>query len=582
MSAAATTSKGAGELVPIADRMRYMQGFRLLLAVAVGLVALIVGDRLEATPIALAIGTAAYLGLSGLTHLAWRVSRKVGQGLFGFMLMVDGVYLAWTSYATGGAVSPLRFVIALHLVTVALLASYRTGMKLALWHSLLLLVLYYAQEAALLAPVDERAAIGSPFSLLIAYSLIFWFVAIATASFSAVNERELRRRRVDLEALAALATRLEDVEDSATVADTLLEGIVDAFEFERAVLFGAPNETDLVLLSQSGRVDSGAPPVDLVEASVLATAMRTKERMLLSKLDQGDDPWLAALLPGARQLVVVPLWAEGHSIGVLVAEHSLRAGSRIEHRVVTMVERFCSHGALALRNAWLLEQVRAMAATDGLTGIANRATFNTTLERELSRAARAQEDASLVLMDIDHFKKLNDTYGHQTGDDVLKRVAATLKEAARLYDTPARYGGEEFGVILPRTSPADALMVADRLREAIAASGDDPGVTISAGVASFPLDATDPDSLVGAADGALYASKHAGRNRVTSVADAKRAPTLVPDPVSAHAPVPAADPAPLPSPVPAPLPSPVSAPARAPLRRTGQIRSVKRVIDRFR
>ena len=188
-----------------------MQGFRLLLAVAVGLVALIAGDALEAEPLALVVVTAGYLALSGLTHLAWRVSRKAAaRRSSALMLMVDGVYLAWTSYATGGAVSPLRFVIALHLVTVALLASYRTGMKLALWHSLLLLVLYYAQEARCSRrSTSAPGAVGSPFEMLIAYSLIFWFVAIATASFSAVNERELRRRRVDLEALAALATRLE-------------------------------------------------------------------------------------------------------------------------------------------------------------------------------------------------------------------------------------------------------------------------------------------------------------------------------------------------------------------------------------
>src|SRR5829696_7463947 len=304
MSQTATSQKGAGELVPIADRMRYMQGFRLLLALAAAGVAAMVGGRLETTWITLGVVTAAYLGVSGLTHLAWRVSRKAGQALFAMMLMVDGVYLAWTSYATGGVASPLRFVIVLHLVTVALLASYRTGMKLAMWHSLLLLVLYYAQEAQLLAPVDERAgAIGSPFVALIAYTLIFCVVAIATSSFSAVNERELRRRRVDLEALAELATRLEGVEDSATVADTLLEGIVDAFEFERAVLFGAPTDEELVLLTHSGSVEPGAPPVQPGPDSVLGTVLASRQRLLVSGVDAADDPWLAALLPGARQLV---------------------------------------------------------------------------------------------------------------------------------------------------------------------------------------------------------------------------------------------------------------------------------------
>jgi diguanylate cyclase (GGDEF)-like protein len=496
--------------------MRYMQGFRLLLAVATAGVALMVGTRLETSWITLGAVTAAYLGLSGLTHLAWRVSRKAGQLLFAMMLMVDGVFLAWTSYTTGGVISPLRFVIVLHLVTVALLASYRTGMKLAMWHSLLLLVLYYAQEAELLAPVDARAgAVGSPFVQLIAYTLIFCVVAIATSSFSAVNERELRRRRVDLEALAAMATRLEGVEDSEDVAEMLLHGIVEAFDFERAVLFGVPEGDDLILLSHSGDVSLGASPAQPGPESVLGAALESRRRLLVDKVDPATDPWLAALLPGARHLIVVPLNAEGHAIGVLVAEHSLRAGSRIEHRVVAMVERFASHGALGLRNAWLLEQVRAMASTDGLTGIANRLTFNETLEREIARAARAGEDTSLVLMDIDHFKKLNDTLGHQTGDDVLRRVAGALKHAARVYDTPARYGGEEFGVILPRTSAAEAEDVANRMREAIAESGDDPRVTVSAGVATFPLDAAGPEALVGAADEALYESKRGGRDRVT-------------------------------------------------------------------
>src|SRR5215217_8876128 len=188
MSQTATAQKGAGELVPIADRMRYMQGFRLLLAVATAGVAAMVGARLEASWIMLGAVTAAYLGLSGLTHLAWRVSRKAGQALFAMMLMVDGVYLAWTSYATGGAISPLRFVIVLLLVTVALLASYRTGMKLAMWHSLLLLVVYYAQQAEILRPLREDTAlggIGSPFEQLLVFSVVFWLVAIVTSSFSA-------------------------------------------------------------------------------------------------------------------------------------------------------------------------------------------------------------------------------------------------------------------------------------------------------------------------------------------------------------------------------------------------------------
>jgi hypothetical protein len=132
------------------------------------------------------------------------------------------------------------------------------------------------------------------------------------------------------------------------------------------------------------------------------------------------------------------------------------------------------------------------------------------------------------------------------------------------------------------------MLVANRLREAIAASGDDPGVTISAGVSTFPVDATDPEGLIKAADEALYASKHAGRNRVTRAGEAAPAPAPEPEPVLVAEPEPEPEPAraPLPEAIAAPGPVRTSGPrpARppAPLRRTGQIRSVKRIIDRFR
>src|SRR5439155_22166989 len=125
-------------------------------------------------------------------------------------------------------------------------------------------------------------------------------------------------------------------------------------------------------------------------------------------LDPASDPWLTALLPNARNLVVTPLSADSGAIGVFVAEHSLRSGSRIERRVVSTVELFVSHAALAIRGAWLLVQMQRMAATGALTGIANRMRFQEALEQELARASRGGEDVTLMMLDIDHFKQLND------------------------------------------------------------------------------------------------------------------------------------------------------------------------------
>ncbi len=199
----------------------------------------------------------------------------------------------------------------------------------------------------------------------------------------------------------------------------------------------------------------------------------------------------------------------------MVVERGGNVATRIERRVVSMLAQFASHAALSLRNSWLLEQVQRMAETDALTGVANRRTFESVLEREMSRAERSGEQLTLVMFDIDHFKSLNDTYGHQAGDEVLKKTAAALANECRDFDTAARYGGEEFAAILPACSATESLVVAERLRQAINGVEFERSVTASAGIATFPVHASDISSLIKAADEALYESKRAGRDRVT-------------------------------------------------------------------
>ena len=160
-------------------------------------------------------------------------------------------------------------------------------------------------------------------------------------------------------------------------------------------------------------------------------------------------------------------------------------------------------------------KLRALAATDGLTGIRNRAAFNDRLTEEYDRAARFGRPLSLLLMDVDHFKMFNDSFGHPAGDDVLKTVARTLVTTARITDFVARYGGEEFVIILPDTDIAGAMVVAERCRRAIAAvSWRERAVTVSVGVSTRTGDTAEAADLVKQADEALYRSKAAGRNRV--------------------------------------------------------------------
>jgi diguanylate cyclase (GGDEF)-like protein len=183
--------------------------------------------------------------------------------------------------------------------------------------------------------------------------------------------------------------------------------------------------------------------------------------------------------------------------------------------------------AIALNNARLYATIEAQATTDGLTGLANHRTFYDRLGQELARASRYGAPLSLLMIDIDDFKSLNDTYGHRAGDEVLRVLGGTLRgELRHGVDLPARYGGEEFAVLLPTTDIGDgndggAAALAERLRSLIAAtpfvvegSSEPVHIAVSVGVAAYPDSATNMDELVAKADAALYEAKRAGKDRV--------------------------------------------------------------------
>jgi two-component system chemotaxis family response regulator WspR len=174
---------------------------------------------------------------------------------------------------------------------------------------------------------------------------------------------------------------------------------------------------------------------------------------------------------------------------------------------------------LEVKNA----ELQQLSTVDGLTGLANRRRFDEVLEQECRRARRESSPLALIMADVDFFKKYNDSYGHQGGDECLRRVASVLSQAARRpADLAARYGGEEFALVLPHTTLEGAATVAEALRAGVAAlnilhesSTAAPYVTLSVGVAVAEPDSPDldPDKLIEHADAALYDAKRSGRNR---------------------------------------------------------------------
>ncbi|MDQ1687195.1 MAG: hypothetical protein QOK42_170 [Frankiaceae bacterium] len=508
------TKTVVAELVPLASRLRYSQLLRLGMALTILVLAATVPQVLGGYLRSLAPVTLAYLGVAAIGELGARLlPRRSLLVIFGLLLIVDGAWLAYLTYLTGGAYSQVRYLMIIHITGVTLLASYRTGLKVALWQTLLLYGIYNAQQAGSISSSNLKVTglAGSEGDRLAFFIAALWLATVGVAVFSAVNERELRRRQWDLEALHTMALELETVTGPDEVGSTLLQAVTTIFDFPRGVVLGGDGSRRVLAAHGLDVIPEALPRSDL-----LTSVSERRKVALLAQDEVRDDATVATLLPQVEHLVVVPLVAEGKVQGTLLVEHALRAGSRIERRVVNAVERFGAYAALALRNAVLLEQVQRLAATDGLTAIANRRTFEATLERELARAQRHAEPVSLVLLDIDHFKVLNDTYGHVAGDEVLRNVAAALACECREFDTAARYGGEEFAVILPGCSAAEALEAAERFRRIVADAPAEVPITASAGVATFPDHARDAEHLVRITDDALYAAKRTGRNRSTA------------------------------------------------------------------
>lgn len=326
-----------------------------------------------------------------------------------------------------------------------------------------------------------------------------------------------RRRAEQLEAINAVAqqtTALLDLDELLTVVCRLLLEWFNNIDHVAVLLCESEG---LRVRAYEGRL---TPKIQMGALIPPGAGMAARALAEGRSIIEGDvsvvDGYLSSFVETQSEMCV-PLIFFGEKLGVLALDSVAKNGFEVEDvRPLESVADIC---AAAIQNANYFERMRQLAYVDGLTGIHNRRYFEMRIIEELERAARFQGRMAVIMVDIDHFKKLNDEFGHLLGDEVLRCVAGILKQQLRKMDMVCRYGGEEFAVVVPETTGDNAIMVAEKLRRQIE-SHPFPGVprpvTISCGVADYPLHGATRDEVVAAADGALYRAKQSGRNRVVT------------------------------------------------------------------
>jgi len=350
-------------------------------------------------------------------------------------------------------------------------------------------------------------------SAIIGISLLFGGFGYLAIERQAAGERRHRAR--------ARAYRTSQAEFNETMQIMRDEG--EAYTLVKQHLERSIPAAEVVVLSRNNSANRLTAATPLLGRSALAEALAHAEpdSCLSVRLareyrrGEGADPLLSCDICGmaAGEVTCVPSLVSGEVIGSVLVEHPSGLRPQERDRVADSV----AHAAPVLANLRNLAIAEMRAATDALSGLPNQRSCQDNLKRMVAHASRAVSPISAVLLDLDHFKQINDRFGHGAGDDVLASVGEMLTGCLRTSDFAGRYGGEEFLMLLPDTDGEGALDAAEKVRAAIEkidVAQVDRAITGSLGVATFPTDALDADTLVRMADRALYAAKGAGRNRV--------------------------------------------------------------------
>jgi diguanylate cyclase (GGDEF)-like protein len=336
------------------------------------------------------------------------------------------------------------------------------------------------------------------------------------------------------EILRSLAHECACAPDEASIARAAVQVLTDGFGFTLCIVLMCDREREGYARVMGINNSLEFPPEDIqqireaLESTPIAPdAPFVSLRALAdneARFDVSTDPARSALIPPSlRSVSYVPIRADSETLGVLLVGYSLQRAAIWDEMEQDLLQAVVDELGLALHRARLYEDTRRLAFYDPLTGLHNHRSLQQALLQAIAEAESRSLPLSVIMLDIDHFRRFNENYGHDIGDLALRTAARAIQSALRPYDFAARYGGEEFTILLPGISDEQALKVAERVRETIASHlisvpgvADSVPITASLGVATFPRDAVSPAELLKAADIALYAAKHRGRNCVVA------------------------------------------------------------------
>ncbi|HEX7222724.1 MAG TPA: diguanylate cyclase [Candidatus Limnocylindrales bacterium] len=354
----------------------------------------------------------------------------------------------------------------------------------------------------------------------------------------------------ELRRLLDMSSQLSGSLDSREVANAIARHMAMAMDVEECAISYWDQDGQRVMTLGYYPETSRTELEEFFEISGFPATLRVLEEQAVVVVDAEDpdaDPAEIALLTpgGNRTLIMLPLVAKGQSIGLV--ELLSRGTVRADAERLELGRTMANEAAIALENARLYEEARALADRDRLTGFYNHRYLHERFGEEIVRAQRSRQELSVLMLDLDDFKIVNDTFGHLFGDEVLAWTAEVIRSALRMSDIAARYGGDEFAVLLPDTSHDAALLVAERIRDAFAAASFDGGrhrdvsVGLAVGAATFPGDGRSVPELIAAADAGMYREKRGrpagGRRsqRSASTTGVEPARDDVPRPVPAAA-----------------------------------------------